>query len=73
MPLLPVTLQHRVRRGGLQRKPLPQPSCWRAAAPCWYLVLKDLIGHQLLQQVPVDSVAGLRPAARGGPLKREEA
>lgn len=60
MTLLPITLQC-VRCDGFQGKPSGQPS--------WYLVLKDLIGHQLLQEVAMDSVARLCAAARGGPLK----
>lgn len=57
---------------GLQRN-LPQPTCrcWRQH--CWYLVLEDLVGHQLLQEVPVHGVARLCPAARGGPLERDKA
>ena len=73
MTLLPITWQQCVRRDGLQRKSSPQPGCWRAASPPRYLVLKDLIGHQLLQEVAMDGVARLCPAARGGPLKRDKA
>lgn len=72
MTLLPVTLQQGVKCDGLQRKPSPQASCWRDS-PTQYLVLKDLIGHQLLQEVTMDSVAWLCPTARGGPLKRRKA
>lgn len=73
MTLLPITLQQRVRHDGLQRKPSPSPAAGGAASPPQYLVLKDLIGHQLLQKVAMDSVARLCPAAHGGPLKRDKA
>lgn len=36
-------------------------------------MLEDLVGHQLLQEVAVDGVARLCPAARGGPLERDKA
>lgn len=53
---------------GAKGSPHPVP----AASPR-HLVLQDLVGHQLLQEVPMDGVAGLRPAARGGPLERDNA
>lgn len=45
--------------------------CWQQH--WWYLVLEDLVGHQLLQEVAMDGVARLCPAARGGPLQRDKA
>lgn len=53
----------------LSAQPRSQPS----PAARRYLVLEDLIGHQLLQEVAMDGVAWLCPATRGGPLKRDEA
>lgn len=36
----------------------------------WYLVLGDLMGHELLQQVEVDRVAGLGAAGGCGSLQQ---
>lgn len=47
---------------------IPHPTPAAPLSP-WHLVLQDLVGHQLLQEVAVHGVARLRPAAGGGPLE----
>lgn len=48
----------------LAGRPWPHP-----ALAGQYLVLGDLMGHQLLQEVEVDCVAGLGAAGLGGSLQ----
>lgn len=50
---------------GPGRQPLARP-----ALEGQYLVLGDLVGHELLQQVEVHCVAGLRAAGSSGSLRQ---